>query len=270
MLRRAVAAFCACACVFAVSACGADETGKIRIGIKFDQPGLGFKKNGTYVGFDVDVAKYVAKKLGYSEDEIVWKESPSKQREAMLQNGDVDYIVASYSITDERKKVVDFAGPYFVAGQDLLVRKDETGIDGPKDLNGKRLCSMTGTTSAVNVKEKFAKQTQLMEQPGMAECATALLSGIVDAATTDDIILAGLASASRGRLRVVGKAFTQEYYGIGVKKGNTELKNKINNAITDMIQDGSWQRAISDNTRGVAYTPNAKYNPPVPNGKGNK
>ena len=83
MLRRAVAAFCACACVFAVSACGADETGKIRIGIKFDQPGLGFKKNGTYVGFDVDVAKYVAKKLGYSEDEIVWKESPSKQREAM-------------------------------------------------------------------------------------------------------------------------------------------------------------------------------------------
>ena len=85
---------------------------------------------GTYVGFDVDVAKYVAKKLGYSEDEIVWKESPSKQREAMLQNGDVDYIVASYSITDERKKVVDFAGPYFVAGQDLLVRKDETGIDG--------------------------------------------------------------------------------------------------------------------------------------------
>ena len=158
MLRRAVAAFCACACVFAVSACGADETGKIRIGIKFDQPGLGFKKNGTYVGFDVDVAKYVAKKLGYSEDEIVWKESPSKQREAMLQNGDVDYIVASYSITDERKKVVDFAGPYFVAGQDLLVRKDETGIDGPKDLNGKRLCSMTGTTSAVNVKEKFAKQ----------------------------------------------------------------------------------------------------------------
>ena len=245
-------------------------TGKIRIGIKFDQPGLGFKKNGTYVGFDVDVAKYVAKKLGYSEDEIVWKESPSKQREAMLQNGDVDYIVTSYSITDERKKVVDFAGPYFVAGQDLLVRKDETGIDGPKDLNGKRLCSMTGTTSAVNVKEKFAKQTQLMEQPGMAECATALLSGIVDAATTDDIILAGLASASRGRLRVVGKPFTQEYYGIGVKKGNTELKNKINNAITDMIQDGSWQRAISDNTRGVAYTPNAKYNPPVPNGKGNK
>lgn len=199
MLRRVIATFCACACVFAVSACGADDAdGKIRVGIKFDQPGLGFKKSGTYVGFDVDVAKYIAKKLGYSEDQIVWKEAPSKQREAMLQNGDVDYIVATYSITDERKKVVSFAGPYFVAGQDLLVRKDETSINGPEDLNGKRLCSVTGSTSAVTVKEKFANEVQLMEQPGYAECATALFSGIVDAVTTDDIILAGLASASRG------------------------------------------------------------------------
>ena len=197
MLRRVMATFCACACVFAVSACGADDAdGKIRIGIKFDQPGLGFKKSGTYVGFDVDVAKYIAKKLGYSEDQIVWKEAPSKQREAMLQNGDVDFIVATYSITDERKKVVSFAGPYFVAGQDLLVRKDETSIKGPEDLNGKRLCSVTGSTSAVTVKEKFANEVQLMEQPGYAECATALFSGIVDAVTTDDIILAGLASAS--------------------------------------------------------------------------
>lgn len=269
--KRALAALCTLTCVVSMAGCGsAAEEGKIRIGIKFDQPGLGFKKSGTYVGFDVDVAKYIAKKLGYTEDEIVWKEAPSKQREAMLQNGDVDYIVASYSITDERKKVVDFAGPYFVAGQDLLVRKDEKGINGPQDLNGKRLCSMTGTTSAVNVKEKFAQHTQLMEQPGMAECATALLSGIVDAATTDDIILAGLAAASRGRIRVVGKPFTQEYYGVGVKKGNTELKDKINAAIRAMEKDGSWQRFVDDNTKGVDYTPNPKYNPPVPNGKGNK
>ena len=265
MLRRGMAALCAFACVFAVSACGADDAdGRIRIGIKFDQPGLGFKKNGTYVGFDVDVAKYIARKLGYSEDQIVWKEAPSKQREAMLQNGDVDFIVATYSITDGRKRVVSFAGPYFVAGQDLLVRKDEKGIDGPEDLNGKRLCSVTGSTSAVTVKEKFANEVQLMEQPGYAECATALFSGIVDAVTTDDIILAGLASASRGRLRVVGKPFTQEYYGVGVKKGNTKLARNINNAISEMIKDGSWKRAIADNTKGVDYTPDAKYNPPKP------
>ena len=265
LIRTACAVVCALACVLSVSACGADdEAGKIRIGIKFDQPGLGFKKSGTYVGFDVDVAKYIAKSLGYSEDQIIWKEAPSKQREAMLQNGDVDMILATYSITDDRKRVVSFAGPYFVAGQDLLIRKDETGINGPQDLNGKRLCSVTGSTSAVTVKEQFASKVQLMEQPGYAECATALLSGIVDAVTTDDIILAGLASASRGRLRVVGKPFTVERYGVGIKKGDTKLASQINNAITEMIQDGSWKRAIDDNTKGVAYTPNAKYNPPTP------
>ena len=262
--RRALAALAAVACTMSLAACGADESGKIRIGIKFDQPGLGFKKSGTYVGFDVDVAKYVAKKLGYSEDEIVWKEAPSKQREAMLQNGDVDMILATYSITDERKKAVSFAGPYFVAGQDLLVRKDDNSINGPEDLNGKRLCSVTGSTSAATVKEKFASEVQLMEQPGYAECATALFSGIVDAVTTDDIILAGLASASRGKLRVVGKPFTQEYYGVGIKKGDTALAKKINAAITEMIKDGSWERAIADNTEGTSYTPNAEYNPPKP------
>lgn len=262
--RSALAALAAVACTMSLAACGADESGKIRIGIKFDQPGLGFKKSGTYVGFDVDVAKYVAKKLGYSEDEIVWKEAPSKQREAMLQNGDVDMILATYSITDERKNAVSFAGPYFVAGQDLLVRKDDHSINGPEDLNGKRLCSVTGSTSAATVKEKFASEVQLMEQPGYAECATALFSGIVDAVTTDDIILAGLASASRGKLRVVGKPFTQEYYGVGIKKGDTALAKKINAAIAEMIKDGSWERAIADNTEGTSYTPNAEYNPPKP------
>ena len=262
--RRALAALAAVACTMSLAACDADESGKIRIGIKFDQPGLGFKKSGTYVGFDVDVAKYVAKKLGYSEDEIVWKEAPSKQREAMLQNGDVDMILATYSITDERKNAVSFAGPYFVAGQDLLVRKDDHSINGPEDLNGKRLCSVTGSTSAATVKEKFASEVQLMEQPGYAECATALFSGIVDAVTTDDIILAGLASASRGKLRVVGKPFTQDYYGVGIKKGDTALAKKINAAITEMIKDGSWERAIADNTEGTSYTPNAEYNPPKP------
>ena len=262
--RRALAALAAVACTMSLAACGADESGKIRIGIKFDQPGLGFKKSGTYVGFDVDVAKYVAKKLGYSEDEIVWKEAPSKQREAMLQNGDVDMILATYSITDERKNAVSFAGPYFVAGQDLLVRKDDHSINGPEDLNGKRLCSVTGSTSAATVKEQFASEVQLLEQPGYAEGATALCSGIVDAVTTDDIILAGLASASRGKLRVVGKPFTQEYYGVGIKKGDTALAKKINAAIAEMIKDGSWERAIADNTEGTSYTPNAEYNPPKP------
>ncbi|MDF7663680.1 glutamate ABC transporter substrate-binding protein [Bifidobacterium sp. ESL0763] len=263
--RRILAALCAVACLFTVAACGSgNEAGKIRIGIKFDQPGVGFKKSGTYVGFDVDVARYIAEKLGYSDDQIVFKEAPSKQREAMLQNGDVDMIVASYSITDERKKAVSFAGPYFVAGQDLMVRQNDHEINGVQDLDGKRLCSVTGSTSAEVVKQRFASKVQLMEQPGYAECATALFSGIVDAVTTDDIILAGLASNARGKLRLIGKPFTQEYYGVGVKKGNTALAHRIDRAIADMEQDGSWQRAIANNTRGVKYKPNPKFNPPTP------
>lgn len=265
IFRAILAMLCALCCVMPLAACDRSDGKKvIRIGIKFDQPGIGFKKSGTYVGFDVDVAKYIAKELGYSEDQIVWKESPSKQREAMLQNGDVDIIVASYSITDARKNTVSFAGPYFVAGQDLLVRKDETNINGPEDLNGKRLCSVTGSTSAIVIKEKFSSKVQLMQQPGYAECATALFSGIVDAVTTDDIILAGLATASRGRLKLVGKPFTAEYYGIGIKKWNKKLAKRINEALKDMIKNGSWKRALDDNLRGTKFKPNSTYNPPIP------
>lgn len=269
LLRKGLAALCALACAAGVAACGsssADDGDVIKVGIKFDQPGLGFKKSGTYEGFDVDVARYIANQLGYTDSQIVFKEAPSKQREAMLQNGDVDMILATYSITDERKKAVDFAGPYFVAGQDLMVRANDDSIKGPQDLNGKRLCSVTGSTSAKVVKEKFAKEVQLMEQPGYAECATALLSGIVDAVTTDDIILAGLASASRGKLKVVGKPFTEEYYGVGIKKDadSKEFATKINSAIEDMEKTGEWERAIESATEGTGYKPNPKYNPPKP------
>ena len=265
MRTKLIAAGTAAAAMAALlTGCGSSDDDKLTIGIKFDQPGLGLRSGSDYSGFDVDVARYVAEHLGYSADNIEFVESISANRETMLENGQVDMIFATYSITDTRREVVDFAGPYFVAGQDLLVRKDDNSINGPEDLNGKRLCSVTGSTSAATVKEKFASEVQLMEQPGYAECATALFSGIVDAVTTDDIILAGLASASRGKLKVVGKPFTQEYYGVGIKKGDTQLATKINNAIVDMIQDGSWENAISDNTKGTNYTPDVRYNPPTP------
>ncbi|WP_018143834.1 glutamate ABC transporter substrate-binding protein [Alloscardovia criceti] len=269
ILTKITALVAALVSVASLAACGStsygDSNHKITIGIKFDQPGVGFKKGGTYTGFDVSVAKYIANYMGYEDYEIVWKEAPSKQREAMLQNNDVDMILASYSITDDRKKTVDFAGPYLVAGQDLLVRSDNTTITGPNDLNGKRLCSVTGSTSAVVIKQRYSSEVQLMEQPSYAECATALFSGIVDAVTTDNIILAGLAANSRGRLKLVGAPFTQEYYGVGIHKGNTTLAKQINDAINDMIKTGAWEQAIKDNTRGTGFTPDPQYNPPTAN-----
>lgn len=234
---------------------GAGAAGTLRIGIKYDQPGLGFRQGSAApTGFDTDVARYVAQKLGVAEDRIQWVQTPSANRENALENGEVDMILATYSISDARLKRVDFAGPYFVAGQDLLVRADETRIAGPQDLNGKNLCSVTGSTSAQKIKDKYASGTNLVEQGGYAECVTYLESGQVDAVSTDDIILAGLAStdANRGKVKVVGNPFTTERYGIGLKKGSPRCK-EINAAVKDMKDTGAWEKALEKNTAASGF-----------------
>ncbi|WP_320780941.1 glutamate ABC transporter substrate-binding protein [Streptomyces sp. CRN 30] len=227
---------------------------KITIGIKFDQPGLGQKTPQGYAGFDVDVATYVAKKLGYSEDQIEWKESKSADRETMLQRGDVDFIAATYSITDERAEKVDFAGPYLLAHQDVLVRADDKDIKAPEDLNNAKLCSVTGSTSAQNVKDKLAPKAQLQNYPTYSACLTGLQNGAIDALTTDDSILAGYASQSQfeGKFKLGGFKMTNENYGIGVKKGS-DLKAKINDALEAMVSDKSWDKAVSDNFGPADY-----------------
>ncbi|MEW1979744.1 glutamate ABC transporter substrate-binding protein [Citricoccus sp. NPDC079358] len=234
----------------------------VRIGIKFDQPGLGFREgNSDPTGFDVDVAKYVATELGYTEDQIEWVQTPSANRENALEGGEVDMIFATYSITDERAERVGFAGPYFVAGQDLLVRADDTEITGPEDLEGKNLCSVTGSTSAQTIQDEYAEGVELVEQGGYAECVTYLESGQVDAVTTDDIILAGLAATpeNAGKFKVVGNAFTVERYGVGIPKGAEECQ-AINDAITKMKDEGAWEEALTANTEGTGYTPDEELN----------
>ncbi|WP_278237114.1 glutamate ABC transporter substrate-binding protein [Isoptericola sp. AK164] len=235
----------------------------LTIGIKFDQPGLGFMDGDTPSGFDVDVAKYVASELGYSEDQIEWVEAPSAQRETLLSTGQVDMIFATYSITDERREQVSYAGPYFVAGQDLLVAADNTDITGPDALDGKNLCSVTGSTSAQRIKDEYSEGVNLLEQPGYAECVTALTSGQVDAVTTDDIILAGLGAqpANAGQVKVVGNTFSEERYGVGIPQESEQCED-INAALTQMIEDGSWQEYIDAATEGTGYTPNSDLNPP--------
>jgi glutamate transport system substrate-binding protein len=227
---------------------------KIAIGIKFDQPGIGQKTPQGYTGFDVDVAKYVAKKLGYDEDQIQWKEAKSADRETMLQRGDVQFIAASYSITPEREKKVDFAGPYLLAHQDVLVRADDDSIKSPADLNSKKLCSVTGSTSAQNIKDKLAPKANLLKYPTYSACLTGLQNKAVDALTTDDSILAGYASQAqfKGKFKLGGFKMTNENYGIGVKKGS-DLKAKINTALEAMVSDGSWQKAVDKNFGPANY-----------------
>ncbi|GAB3157635.1 glutamate ABC transporter substrate-binding protein [Myceligenerans halotolerans] len=280
MRKHLTAVALTAASALALAACGTAEPGDtgdggdgdgdggetLAIGIKYDQPGLGLQQGADYVGFDVDVAKYVAEKLGYSEDQLEFKEAVSANRETMLQNGDVDMIFATYSITDTRKEVVEFAGPYFVAGQDLLVAADDDSITGPEDLEGKNLCSVTGSTSAERIKEEYAEGVELVERPGYSECVSALASGAVDAATTDDIILAGLAAAQEDptTFKVVGNPFSEENYGVGLPQGSTELCEDINAAITEMIEDGTWEELVATHTDGTGYTANAALNPPEP------
>ncbi|MFJ3811969.1 glutamate ABC transporter substrate-binding protein [Streptomyces sp. NPDC090073] len=247
----------------AATACGGDKKDdnsssgggkKITIGIKFDQPGIGQKTPQGYAGFDVDVATYVAKKLGYGADQIEWKESKSADRETMLQRGDVQFIAASYSITPERQQKVDFAGPYLLAHQDVLIRADDNKIKSPSDLNSKKLCSVTGSTSAQNVHDKLAPKARLQEYPTYSACLTGLQNEAIDALTTDDSILAGYAAQSqfKGKFKLGGFKMTNENYGIGVKKGS-DLKAKINKALESMVSDGSWEAAVKKNFGPANY-----------------
>ncbi|MFD7767276.1 glutamate ABC transporter substrate-binding protein [Streptomyces sp. NPDC059787] len=265
-LRKVTAAS---AVVFALAltatACGGDDSSdngssggggdKIKIGIKYDQPGLGLKTpDGSFSGFDVDVATYVAKELGYEPDQIEWVETKSADRENALSRGDVKFIAATYSITDERKEKVDFAGPYLLAHQDLLVKKG-SGISEATDLNDKKLCSVTGSTSAQNVKKDFAPDAQLKQVGTYSECVAALQSGAVDALTTDDSILAGFAAQDqyKGKFELAGLKLSNENYGIGVKKGDTETVNKINDALEKMVSDKSWDKAVEANFGPAEY-----------------
>ncbi|RDG38238.1 glutamate ABC transporter substrate-binding protein [Streptomyces corynorhini] len=235
---------------------GGDGGGKITIGIKFDQPGIGLQKpDGTYAGFDVDVATYVAKELGYDAKNIVWKKAPSAERENLIANGDVKLVAASYTINDERKKKVDFAGPYLLAHQDLLVRADDGSITKAEDLNSKKLCSVTGSTSAQNIHDTLAPKADLQEYAGYSECLTGLENKAVDALTTDDSILAGYAAQPelKGKFKLVGLKLSDEPYGIGLKKGDTELKTKVNDALKKMVSDGSWEKAVKANFGPAGY-----------------
>ena len=230
--------------------------GKLTIGVPFDEPGLGLRTGDAYTGFDVDTAVYIAGALGVTRDNITWKEANADQRQQLLESGGADLIVSTFSITDQRKQVVDFAGPYFVAHQDLLVRRNDTEITGPEALDGKTLCSVPGTTSAAYVTSHFLGNIKLLEKPRFSDCVTALANSEIDAVTTDDVILAGFAAQPQyqGKLKVVGKGFSDEIYGVGVKKGNSDLVGKVNAALKQYIDDGSWRKSLDANVRPSGYS----------------
>jgi glutamate transport system substrate-binding protein len=229
----------------------------LNIGVTPDQPGLGLQSSsGQYSGFDVDVAKYAAKKLGATKINFV--PTLSANREAFLQQGKVDMVVATYSVTAKRQKVVSFAGPYYIAHQDILVRANDSSIKQPSDLEGKKVCSGQGSASGDRIQALYGSKVNLIRLPGYGDCVNQLLGGQVEAVTTDNTILAGFAAQTqnRGKLKVVGTFFSNEIYGIGLKKGDEKGVTAVDKALQAMFDDGNWQAALTKNLPQIpAATP---------------
>jgi glutamate transport system substrate-binding protein len=286
-VKRVAAAAFAAALALGLAACGGDEESpgggtekdfaagstmerlnqaqSIKIGTKADQPGFGLKDlDGKPQGFDVEIGKIIASELGIPEDKIVWVTTPSAIREEVLEKGDADIVVATYTINDKRKERIDFAGPYYVAGQHIMVKAADNSITGPDSFmaGDKKVCSVQGSTPAANI-EKYLKDkaSQLVLFDVYQKCVDALEQGQVDAVTTDNVILLGFIASNEGKYKLAGEKFTDEPYGIGVKKGDDAFREFINTTLETIYEDGRYEQAWKD-TAGK-FDPTLPEPPPV-------
>ena len=270
-INRLAAIAAAATLAFGMAACGSDddggsgtgtgsgsgatgiiakaESGGLKFGVKADQPGLGLQTGNGYEGFDIEIAKIIAKGLSVPDSGIQYVTTVSANREPYIQQGNVDIVVATYTINDERKKLVDFAGPYYEAGQDIMVAKgNPEGIKGPDDLAGKNVCSVEGSTPAETIRTKYP-QAKLTLFDVYSKCADALSNGQVQAVTTDNVILTGLVAGAPDKFELVDNPFTKEPYGIGLKKDDQKFRDFINDTLQKSFDDGSWAEAW-DRTAG--------------------
>jgi len=238
---------------------------RLRVGVRTDLPGIGLMTDGEPSGFGVDVAAYVAAKLGYSPYDIEWVEARPERREELLETGAVDFVVGAYSISDERAASVAFAGPYLIAGQSLLVRAEDTEINGPDDLAGKTVCEIEGSTEE-GLLQELVPDVQLVQETSSVDCAQRLVAGTVDAVFSDDFILAGIAASDDyfALVRLVDMPGASERYAIGLPRGETARCEEITAALAEMYADGSWQRFIDRHTIGTGFVPDPTLNPPTP------
>jgi glutamate transport system substrate-binding protein len=228
------------------------DAGAIRIGVKYDQPGVGLRPPGADVpeGFDIEIGRIIADRLGIDEVNVTWVEAVSDSREQLLEGGSFDLVIASYSITDERREQVGQAGPYFTTGQQLLVRTDDAEtITGPDDLGGLRVCSVTGSTSLELVEREY--DAMPVGLTTYSECVNRLRLEEVDAVTTDGAILLGYAAQRPNAYTVVGEPFSDERYGIGYQQGAEGMCEFLNEALERSFEDGSWAAAF-EKTLGQA------------------
>ena len=220
--------------------------GTIRVGTKFDQPLFGLKGlDGKPEGFDVEIAKIVSAKLGIPADKIVYTETPSKIREDVIANDQVDMVVATYTINDARKQKISFAGPYYIAGQDLMVKADNTTITGPETLQGRQRPGLLGERLDAGQDHRRSTSTRptsccsTSTPSAPTRCATARSRPSPPTTSSSP----ASSSTSQGAFKLVNKPFTKEPYGIGITKGDTAFCQFINDTLKASDADGSYSAA---------------------------
>jgi glutamate transport system substrate-binding protein len=234
------------------------KRGKLIVGTKYDQPGFGLKDpvSGKVDGFDVAIGKEIAKSLGLKEDQVEFVEAVSKNRIPYLQEDKVDIVIATFTINAERKTQIEFSRPYYVAGQSILVKKDNTSIKAAADLPGKKVCTAQGSTPEQTLKAKYPT-AELLLLDAYAGCVEAMKAGRVDAVSTDNVILLGFASTD-ATVKLVGGLFTSEPYGIGMKQGKKDMQAFVDSVLARMFADGTYDKIYDQYLGKFEGMPKAK------------
>jgi glutamate transport system substrate-binding protein len=212
------------------------DRGEIRIGVKFDVPPFGFKnpQTGEVEGFDVDMGRIVAEELGV---EPTFVEAISDNRIPFLQQGEVDLILSTMTINQERDQEIEFSEPYYIARGRILVPQD-SDIRGIDDLAGKGVCTALGSTYEETIRNE-APDADLRLVDTYSECLELLQNGAIDAISTDDVILTGMIIQD-DTLEMVGDELTTEPYGAGIKEGDREFQRFVSETLEAAQQDGRW------------------------------
>ncbi|MBO3746499.1 transporter substrate-binding domain-containing protein [Streptosporangiaceae bacterium NEAU-GS5] len=212
--------------VVALAGCGAD--GDLVVGVRLGHPGLVNRlPDGTYTGFDVAVATYVARELGYRDDQVIYT----------LDMASAD--IALEPITKGRA----FAGPYLVTSEDILVRARDLSVRGVRDLADRRVCGTSDSGRPLARRLGTAwKNANLAVANVPAACVPLMADGRMDAIVADAPVLAGIDAQYPGRFRLVGRSISEERYGIALR--DPGMRVEVNDALRHMFEDGTWNRAV--------------------------
>jgi glutamate transport system substrate-binding protein len=223
------------------------KAGAMTVAVKYDVPGFGLLGlSATPDGFDIRITQLIAAKLGIAPSHITYVQGVATLREEMLERNEVNMVVATYTITPERAKVVTFAGPYYADGQGLMVAANDSAITSVKSLKSNpnaKVCTNSGSSTAVGIQKYLANPGQLVLFDVVSKCVEALGTGQVQAVTDDNSNLIGNVAQSDGKFKLAGGIFTNEPFGIGVHKGDVAFCKFIDATLTQASKDGDYQKA---------------------------